>query len=118
MRSRTHVILAALLLGLCTSSVSAAESTQLHWTHPDPSELTGFLVSIGYSSRNYEPQLELEFDALTAQGGIYTVTIELDENQPLYVAVRAVNDEGTSPYSNERVYVSPLGVPGRPRLTN
>jgi hypothetical protein len=119
MRLRTRLTTAVLLLmGLFVSSVSAAESTVLRWTHPNPSEVTGFRVSIGYASRNYVPQLEVDLTGLTANNDIYQTTIELDESQPLYVSVRAFNDDGTSAYSNERVYSVPLGVPGRPRLTN
>lgn len=118
MRSRKPIILATLLLGFCVSSVSAAETTLLRWTHPNPSELTGFRVSIGYSSRNYEPQLELELDGFVPQNGIFQVAIELDENRPIYVALRAVSGDTTSGYSNERVYAFPLGAPGRPRLTH
>ena len=117
MRSRTRLILAALFLSLSASSVSGAETTLLRWTHPDPSDVTGFRVSIGYSPGNYVPELEVEFDGLTAQNGIFQATIEIDESQPVYVALRAFNDEATSYYSNERVYSGPLGIPGRPRLT-
>ncbi len=118
MRSRTPAVLVALLLSFGVSSVSAAETTLLRWTHPNPAELTGFRVSIGYSSRRYEPQLERVFNGLTPQDGVFQVAIELDANQPIYVALRAVNKASTSDYSNERVYSFPLGVPGRPRLAN
>ncbi len=115
---RTSLILGALMLALSVSSVSAAETTLLRWTHPSPSEVTGFRVFIGYSSRNYEPHLEMEFEGLTAVGGVYQAIINIDPTRPVYVALQAYGDEKTSAYSNERVFTVPLGVPGRPRLAD
>ncbi len=118
MRSRIRLLLAAVTLGLLAASVSAAEMTTLRWTHPTPSQVAGFRVFVGYSSENYEPEFEVDFAGLTPINGIYQVSIEIDGSKPAYVALRAYNSQETSDLSNERIYTIPLGIPGRPRLTN
>ena len=120
MRARTLTLLigAALFLGFSASAVSAGQTT-VRWTHPDSSEVTGFTVHVGYTARRYETGLTRTFASLQAdQNGIYEVTIDIEPDRTIYLAIRAYNDTETSAYSNEgtRYDASPLGVPGRPRL--
>ena len=102
------------------SPASAAETT-LRWQHPSPGEVTGFTVHIGHASGIYEPDLTVMLDGLQpGPDGIYSITIDVEPDRALFVAVRAFNGSGqTSDYSNEgnRFVATPLGQPGRPRLT-
>ena len=102
------------------SPASAAETT-LRWEHPSPTEVSGFTVHIGHASGIYEPDLTVTVDGLQpGPDGTYSVTIEVEPDRTLFVAVRAFNSGGQmSDYSNERSrYVAtPLGQPGRPRLS-
>ena len=102
------------------SPASAAETT-LRWQHPSPAEVTGFTVHIGHATGIYEPDLTVTLDGLQpGPDGIYSVTIQVEPDRALFVAVRAFDGGGqTSAYSNEgnRYVATPLGRPGRPRLT-
>ena len=115
----THFVLAALLV-LATGAASASETT-LRWTHANASEIAGFTVHLGYSPAEYAPELTLTFADLSADSnGVYEVTIDIEPDRAMFVAVRAYNDTETSSYSNEqmRFDATPLGLPGRPRLAS
>ena len=119
-RALAPLLMTVLSLGLSATAASAAPTT-LSWTHANPTNVTGFTVHLGQSSLNYTPELTLTFPGLQADAdGVFRVTIEIEPDRLIYVAVRAFNDTGSSSYSNERTRYSatPLGVPGRPRLSS
>jgi hypothetical protein len=118
LRSAAGALWAALIISLANPA-SAAETT-LRWQHPDPASVSGFSVHIGHASGSYEPDLTVTLDGLQPDAdGIYSVTIQVEPDRTMFVAVRAFNAAAqTSDYSNEgsRYVATPLGLPGRPRL--
>lgn len=121
MRPTTFAPLLAAALWLCLSaSAASATDTLLRWTHSAPAEVTSFSVHLGYSPRSYDEALTQTFAGLVpGADGIYRVTLDIEPDRMIYVAVRAHNGTETSVFSNERFHylATPLGMPGRPRIS-
>lgn len=130
--------LAALLQGLCLAVVllgvaSAAEgrSETLRWSQQTSPAYEGFRVYVGPSEGNYTKSADAGLPPLRSDG-TYAVRIWVPDGETVWVAVRAYNSAGMSPFSNaqERVpeteeppiepdvpTVEPLGRPGQPQVT-
>ncbi len=91
----------------------------IRWTHPNPSDVTGFTVHWGYAPGAYELEMNYEGNVADADG-VFSLSLDLEPDRAIYIAVTASRDSETSVLANEQMIyeATPLGVPGRPRLVD
>jgi hypothetical protein len=99
--TRVAVASVLLLLGsLAASDVHAATKT-VRWSHPNVSNVSGFKIVVGPSSRAYDSTFNVGMPS--AGSGTYEATVNLPDGRENYVAVVAYNIAGDSTPSNEAV---------------
>ncbi len=99
--------LAALLV--CLAPPPLAEDTLLRWHHPDPSQVAGFHVYFGLSSRHYLTPINVGHP--TPKAGVYEYTLTRPD-LVTFVAITAYDAQGMeSVYSNERILSPPTPDP-------
>jgi hypothetical protein len=122
--------LAALLPGLCIGGLllgaaSAAEgrTETLRWSHRTPPACNGFRVYVGPARGNYTTSIDAGLPARSADG-TYSFALEVGDEETVWVAIRAYNSDGLSPFSNAQERspapegsIEALGRPGQPRPT-
>jgi hypothetical protein len=103
------------LLSLALAGAAEARQETLRFTHPLGSEVASFHVYVG-STPGASDLMNQNVGLPTPDGsGIYTVTIDLDTEETVFVWMTAL-DTGSleSAASNEISRSVPLGIPGRP----
>jgi hypothetical protein len=137
--------LVALLQGLCVAGLLLGAASEaegrtetLKWSHQSPPACDGFRVYVGPSKGNYTKSADAGLPPRRSDG-TYAVRIWVPDEETVWVAVRAYNSAGLSPFSNaqqripepegspvepeepavepEVPAVEPPGRPGQPRLT-
>jgi hypothetical protein len=95
---------AAFLLG--APAVAQARTEVLRWTHPDAGSVASFEIYFGTASRVYRTPVDTGKPAPDATG-VYSATLAIPadvEDEPLYIALRAIGEDGQkSAFSNERI---------------
>jgi len=93
--------LAATLL-LAVGAAAQTRTETLRWTHPTPSEVEGFRVHYGTSSRVYTQQIDVRLPPTDAGAFVYDLVVP--EADDIYVAVSAYDADGlSSVLSNEKM---------------
>lgn len=102
----------ALLTSLLASSAQARVET-VRWTQGDLTDIVGWKIYVGLSSRNYVDTIDVGFPVPDGEG-IYSFDIEVADDATLYIAMRSygANDDHSA-LSNETVK-SPSGTPPPP----
>jgi len=113
-------ILAALALVLWALPAWAETSiSTLKWTHPNPSEVTGFKLFFGTAPNVYDPARTLDVGR-PGSNSLYSWSIPVEAGTSVFVAVTAVNAAGAeSDFSAWKRFdfdpaLVPLGAPGQP----
>jgi hypothetical protein len=94
---------AALSLG--APAVAQARTEVLRWTHPDAASVARFEIYFGTASRAYGDPVDA--GKPTPESGVFSAILAVPadvEDEPLYIALRAVGKGGeTSAFSNEKI---------------
>lgn len=88
------------------SAVAASAQNRIerfYWTHPSPSEVTGYKVHIGNVAQNYTSVINVGLPATEGGANRHVYDLSIPVGQDIYVAISAFNASGdASPVSNER----------------
>ena len=106
-------LLGLAVLGVATLSAgtASARSETIRWTHPDYGEVLSWEAHVGTSRGNYDQVIPLSNPQMAA-GGVLQTSIEVADNETVYIALRAIGQRGQrSAISNERERV-PSGSGG------
>ncbi len=111
---RTIALGFALALAFAADAFAQTRTETLRWTHPDPSDVVGFEVHYGPSSRSYTTTTDVALPPVLS--GAYEVGIEVDADADVYFAVTAYSVEAASFFSNERCRgpAGPCDPPSQP----
>ena len=104
----------ALIIGLGTilcAGVAQARTETLRWTHSEVSRVLRFEAHIGTISGNYSQIVNLGVPSANG-AGVRTGDVTVGDNDDVYIALRAVGNDGTiSAFSVERQRVAPAPPP-------
>jgi hypothetical protein len=104
-RSRINRAAAAIAVAMILLPMTAAAGTQvIRWSHPDPSDVTGFEIVHGSASGSYGTVVDV--GKPSPSNGVYSYELMVSDNEDTYVAVVAYNDGGGSTPSNEKRFAS------------
>ena len=119
--------LAALAAGLAAIACSAAAAepyvTELEWIHPDPESVEEFRVWLAWSEDEKLAPTVVPVGK-PQHGDRFVWGVQVDEQNPTFVAVVAVGRDGLESAPSEwrridwRPGHGPLDVPGRPYLVD
>jgi hypothetical protein len=112
-----HVLAgAAILASIPLCSLGAAAQTRVEtvrWYHTEPSEVVGYRVHHGSSSRGYTSSVDVGIPAKDSQGA-YVHDLTVSAAATVYIAVTAYSASEESPYSNEKVRTATSTPPPPP----
>jgi hypothetical protein len=103
LRTRRTFAFAFYLSVALTVALDASAQTRtekLRWTHPSPSDVTGYQVYWGDASRDYGDSTDVGIPDIVSGAFEYEITV--DAGADVWVAVTAYNAEAESFYSNGR----------------
>lgn len=103
-------VLLQVLIGCLLASGAQARSEILRWTHPSPASVRSFEAHYGSSSSALGQAVNLGKPVPDASG-IYSASIQVADDQDVYVAVRAIGTDGSqSALSAARLRRAPPAV--------
>jgi hypothetical protein len=98
------IVALGMILG---ASVAQARTETLRWTHSEASRVSRFEAHIGPSSGNYDRVINLGVPSPNGSG-VRSADVTVGDNEDVYVALRAIGNDGTtSPFSVQRQRLAP-----------
>ncbi|MEE9386386.1 MAG: hypothetical protein V3V08_23475 [Nannocystaceae bacterium] len=106
---KTRLTLLTILLLAALGEPAWAAETEQRWTHPNPSEVTGFTLHLRRTpAGEFTEQVDLGLVSHELVGGVATYTKMLDVGElPVWGALRTYNALGESDLSNEKRFAVP-----------
>jgi hypothetical protein len=99
-RSQRIIALAfSMTLAFALDAFAQTRTETLRWTHPASSDVTGFKVHYGPTSRNYTVTQDVGIPA--AVSGAFEYQIQVAADADVYVAITAYDPDAESFFSNE-----------------
>jgi hypothetical protein len=110
--------ISVLVLALLVAGPALAYKHTVRWIHPDPSQVSGFIIHVGDGPGEYSQKIMVGLPQPDSNG-IYEWTIDLPPDGASYLAVTAIGRSGLrSKKSNVRKVKrdadARLGRPGEP----